>query len=47
MLVELPPNSTTYTDKVAVDSGESATYRIDAYNTTGTSSTSTISLKCE
>jgi hypothetical protein len=47
MLVELPPNSTTYTDKVAVDSGESATYRIDAYNATGTTSTSTISLKCE
>jgi len=46
-LAELPPNSNAYTDTVALDTGESASYRIDAYNATGTSSTSTISVKCE
>jgi hypothetical protein len=46
-IVELPANSTTYADVVAVDAGESATYRVDAYNPTGTSSTSTISLNCD
>ena len=46
-LAELPANSNTYTDIVAVDIGESASYRVDAYNASGTSSTSTISIKCE
>jgi hypothetical protein len=46
-LVELPANSTTYTDVIAVDTGKGTTYRVDAYNDAGVSSTSTISLKCE
>lgn len=46
-LVELPANSESYTDTVAVETGEGATYRIDAYNGSGISSTSTISVKCE
>jgi len=46
-LVELPANSTTYADIIAVDTGQSATYRVDVYNSIGTASTSTITLKCE
>lgn len=46
-LVELPANSTSYSDVIAVDTGQGATYRVDAYNAAGTSSTSTITLKCE
>ncbi len=45
-LVELPANSSSYADVIALDSGKSVTYRIDAYNATGTSSTSTITLSC-
>ena len=46
-IVELPVNSESYADIVAVDTGESTSYRVDAYNASGTSSTSTISIKCE
>jgi hypothetical protein len=46
-LVELPANSTSYNDVIAVDLGEEVTYRVDVYNSTGTASTSTIPLKCE
>lgn len=46
-LVELPANSNTYTDIIALDIGKSATYRVDVYNSTGTSSTSTITLNCD
>jgi len=47
LIIELPANSNSYVDTVALDTGESAGYRVDAYNPTGTSSTSTISVKCE
>jgi len=46
-LVELPANSSSYADVIALDTGKSVTYRIDVYNATGTSSTSTISLNCD
>ena len=46
-IAELPANTTTYTDVVAVDTGESANYRVDVYNSTGTSSSTTVPLKCE
>lgn len=46
-IAELPANSTTYADVIAVDTGKGATYRVDAYNASGTSSTSTVPLKCE
>jgi hypothetical protein len=45
-LVELPANSSSYADVIALDSGKNVTYRIDAYNVTGTSSTSMITLSC-
>ena len=46
LVADLPANTTSYTDSIAVDSGQGATYRIEAYNTTGTASTSTISISC-
>jgi hypothetical protein len=46
LLVELAANSTSYVDVIAVDIGENATYRVDAYNSSGASSTSTITLSC-
>lgn len=46
LVAELPADSTSYTDEVAVDAGQSASYRVEAYNSTGTASTSTISISC-
>jgi hypothetical protein len=46
LVTELPANTTTYTDSIAVDSGQNTTYRIEAYNPTGSVSTSTISISC-
>ena len=46
LVADLPANTTSYTDSIAVDSGQGTTYRIEAYNTTGTASTSTISISC-
>lgn len=46
LVADLPAGSTTYADKVAVNSGQGVGYRVDAYNSTGTASTSTISISC-
>ena len=46
-IAELPANSTTYTDKTAVDSGEETSYRVDAYNSTGASGDSTLPIVCQ
>lgn len=46
LVAELPAGSTAYADKVAVDSGQGVGYRVEAYNVTGTASTSTISISC-
>lgn len=46
LVAELPANSASYADKVAVNSGQGVGYRVDAYNVTGTASTSTISITC-
>jgi len=46
VLVDLPAGSTTFTDTVAVDSGQGTGYRVEAYNVTGSASTSTITITC-
>jgi len=46
LVADLPADSTSYADKVAVNAGQSATYRVEAYNSTGTASTSTIPISC-
>ncbi|HQV95883.1 MAG TPA: SH3 domain-containing protein, partial [Anaerolineales bacterium] len=46
LVAELPAGSATYADKIAVNSGQGVGYRVEAYNVTGTASTSTISITC-
>ena len=46
LVADLPADSTSHADKVAVNAGQSASYRVEAYNPTGTASTSTISISC-
>lgn len=46
LVADLPVDSTSYADKVAVDTGQNVSYRVEAYNSTGTASTSTISISC-
>ncbi|MCC6299991.1 MAG: SH3 domain-containing protein [Anaerolineales bacterium] len=46
LVADLPAGSSAYADKVAVNSGQGVGYRVDAYNVTGTASTSTISITC-
>ena len=46
VIADLPANSTSYTDVYAVDTGISVTYRVEAYNPSGSSSTKTISEAC-
>ena len=46
LLVDLPAGSTSHADTTDVDSGETTTYRVEAYNVTGSVSTSTISIVC-
>lgn len=46
LIAELPADSTTYTDTVAVDTGEETSYRVEAYNSTGGSNDSTTSIVC-
>lgn len=46
LVADLPAGSTTYADKVAVNSGQSVGYRVEAYNSTGTAGTTTISISC-
>ena len=46
LIADLPAGSTLYTDRVAVDSGKETSYRVDAYNSTGAASDSTIPIVC-
>jgi len=46
-VTELPPNSSTYSEVIEVEGGETITYRIEAFNSTGASSSSTISFSCQ
>jgi hypothetical protein len=45
-LAELPPDSTTYTDNVAVSGDESLEYYIQVYSPTGTANSSVMRMKC-
>ncbi|MFZ5905033.1 MAG: hypothetical protein ACOYZ8_15925 [Chloroflexota bacterium] len=46
-IVELPANSTTYTDTYAVNAGDTITYSIVAFNSSGSSQSGTISFSCQ
>ena len=46
LLVELPAGSISHADTTDVNPGENTTYRVEAYNITGSASTSTISIAC-
>lgn len=46
LVADLPADSTSYTDKFDIDSGELVGYRLDAYNSTGAESDSTNSFGC-
>jgi len=46
LVANLPASSTTHADKIAVNSGQGVGYRVEAYNSTGSASTSTISISC-
>jgi hypothetical protein len=45
-VTELPANSSAYTEVIEVEGGETITYRIEVFNSTGTASSSTISFSC-
>jgi len=45
-VADLPANSTTYTETILLATGESATYYIDVYNSTGSVRSSPIKLTC-
>jgi len=44
---ELPPNSSTFSEVVDVDSGENMTYLIEVFNSAGTASSSPINFSCQ
>ena len=46
-VTELPPNSNSYSEVIDVEEGQTITYRVEAFNNTGTSSSSTISFSCQ
>ncbi len=46
MIAELPVNSTQFSDKIILLSGQSATYQIEAYNVIGFSRSSVVTLTC-
>jgi hypothetical protein len=45
-VVELPANSTTYTDSYAFEAGDKVLYQIEAYNVTGPTRSTVISVTC-
>ena len=47
LVVELPANSTTYSETIGVEEGEPITYWIEVFNNAGASSTSKISFTCQ
>ena len=46
-VTELAPNSSAYSEVIGIEAGETLTYRIEVFNSTGTSSSSTISFSCQ
>ena len=46
-VAELPPNSNSFSEVSDVEAGATITYRIEAFNSAGTSSSSTISFSCQ
>lgn len=46
-VTDLPPNSNAYSEVIEVEGSETITYRIEAFNSTGASSSSTISFSCQ
>lgn len=46
VVAELPANSRTFTESTTLEPDQSLTYRIEAYNLTGSASTSTVTIKC-
>jgi hypothetical protein len=46
LLIELPANSTTFGETIALNSGQSVSYQIQAYNLIGESISSTASITC-
>lgn len=46
LAADLPADSTTYTDSFDLSAGESASYRIEVFNASGTQSSSTINVTC-
>lgn len=47
LVAELPPNSSSFSEVVDVESNEKLTYRLEVFNSTGASSTSPISFSCQ
>jgi uncharacterized protein YraI len=47
LVTELPPNSTTYSEVIDVEEGQNITYRVEVFNSAGSSSSSTISFSCQ
>jgi hypothetical protein len=45
-IVELPANTTAYTDTYLFDAGEKVVYQIEAYNVTGFTRSAVISVTC-
>lgn len=46
LIADLPAGSGSYADTVDVNSGQNTSYRVEAYNVTGSASTSTIAIAC-
>jgi uncharacterized protein YraI len=46
IIVELPANSTTFSETVPIQPGQSLIYRIEAYNLLGKASTSAVVIQC-
>ncbi|WKZ47708.1 MAG: SH3 domain-containing protein [Anaerolineales bacterium] len=46
LVADLPANSTAYTDKYKLDSGQNVSYRLESYNPSGAESVTTSSFGC-
>ena len=46
VVAELPANTSTFSESTTLDKDQSLTYRIEAYNLIGSTSTSSVTIKC-
>jgi len=46
-IADLAPNSTSYSETIDVTTGQTVSYRIEVFNSTGSTSSTTISLSCQ